>query len=144
MEMESQNLKLILLLLVVAYFHPSCEKIEDKPTEPQIKQAVNEWLKKGIPLELVQNQKYNGQNPWSAIEESLTSFRIKNFGIKQKDILSSNPYWMIKVYIEGTCILRYIRSLGSDEPLFYEKNGTFQGEWEFRVNQDDYGKWIVS
>jgi hypothetical protein len=93
------------------------------PSKQQIEQAVRESLEQRVPASLSRTLA-GGESP--IIE------RVAVVQIGKAQDQGSNKYWPVKIYAKGSCTV-----------LFGGRRG-FEGETEYNVSKDPYGKWVAT
>lgn len=99
-----------------------------KPQSPQITEdiintAIKEKLKREVPVTW-SGSLMGGKN---AVIEKIEIQQIGNYNEQGK-------YWPVRCRVKGTC---------DAELLFETKKNTFDKVGDFKIKQDDYGKWYA-
>jgi len=95
-----------------------------KPTSKEVEMAINDLLKNEVPVKWVGNL-MGGEK---AVLSAMQIVDIGTFNEKK-------DYWPMKIHCMGTCKLR--------NPINQGKSVTFDKVGDFKIYQNDYGKWIA-
>ena len=112
------KLKVTLNILSIMFMLLSC----GGPPKSEIKWAIRQSLKERVPVALAHHLTGGSD---AHIEE----LKIIQVGSKQNS--GSNEYWPVKIYAKGTCI------------KMFGGRRSFEGETEYYVVKDPYGKWVA-
>ena len=116
--------KVVLLSTIIVCIIAGCST---RPSNNDIKQAVTKSLKDTVPLSLAKLM-ISGNN--ATIEE----VKIIKIGKSQK--IDSRKYWPVKIHAKGSFPLPGIFGMNGEQH-------NFEGETEYNVWKDPYGKWVA-
>lgn len=94
------------------------------PSQSEIEPAIRSSLAKGVPVRLAGHL-------MGCSNATVEELKILEVGSKEKSFRGQDM-WSVKVYARGTC-----------DKAFIGRSG-FNGEVEYKVGKDSYGKWVAS
>ncbi len=104
---------------------PSDENKQKPPSEEIIKKAIAEQLKKQVPMS------------WAGSTMGGKNTKIKQIEIKQIGTFNEQEeYWPVMARVKGSCTVESLMP-----SILPAENKAFDQIGDFKIYQDDYGKW---